>query len=253
VRLFFTYLGGKYRIANLYPPPRHEVIVEPFAGSAGYSVRHGARNVVLVERDAVVAETWRYLIGAQPEEIRALPLIGQGWATTDDLGHLPAGARHLIGFWLSKATTAPRKSPSRWALTRPDCSYWGPAVRERIARQVDEIRQWRVIEGDYRSAPDVPACWFIDPPYQLRGHQYRHGPADMDYAALADWCRSRRGQVTVCEAPGASWLPFVPLAEIKGQRRQVGEAVWCYEPSAATSAPTPAPPMTTSTARRSPR
>jgi hypothetical protein len=226
VRLFFTYLGGKYRIAPLYPPPRHATIIEPFAGSAGYSLNFPDRDVVLVERDERVAAVWRYLLTAEPADIRALPLIGQGWATIDDLTDLPLGARYLIGFWLSKATTAPRKSPSAWALSRPDCSYWGPAVRERIAVQVPRIRHWRLIEGDYTLAPDVEASWFVDPPYTVRGHQYRHGPSSLDYPALASWCRTRAGQVVVCEGEGASWLPFVPLARIKAQRAPVSEWVW---------------------------
>ena len=36
---FWRYYGGKYRAAPAYPPPRLGTIVEPFAGSAGYSLR----------------------------------------------------------------------------------------------------------------------------------------------------------------------------------------------------------------------
>jgi hypothetical protein len=35
-------------------------MVEPFAGAAGYSLRYPERDVILVERYAVVAEMWRY-------------------------------------------------------------------------------------------------------------------------------------------------------------------------------------------------
>lgn len=226
MRLFFTYMGGKFRIAHLYPPPAHDLIVEPFAGSAGYSLRFPDRDVILVERDEKVAEVWRFLLGADPDEVRALPLIGEGWESIDDLGDFPLGARYLVGFWLSKATTSPRRTPSRWALTRPDASYWGAAVRERIARQVPRIRHWRLIEGDYALAPDVEATWFVDPPYVDRGHQYRYGPRLLDYPALAAWCRSRRGLTVVCEGEHADWLPFAPLADIKAQRGQVRESVW---------------------------
>ncbi len=226
VRLFFSYLGGKYRAAPAYPPPHHPVIVEPFAGSAGYSLRYPEHDVILIERDEKVAAVWRYLLGARPEEIRALPLIGQGWHNIDDLTHLPEGARWLIGFWLSKATSSPRKTPSAWAIARPDCSYWGAAVRDRIAAQLHRIRHWQLIEGDYRQAPDVTATWFIDPPYIAAGHQYRYGSASIDYPGLAAWCRTRRGQVMVCEGPGAGWLPFAPFLEIKGQRGQFKESLW---------------------------
>jgi hypothetical protein len=36
--------------------------VEPFAGAAGYSLRHYLHDVVLVERDPRIAGVWRYLL-----------------------------------------------------------------------------------------------------------------------------------------------------------------------------------------------
>lgn len=168
------------------------------------------------------------------EEVLALPLIDEGWASTDDLEHLDEGARNLIGFWLSKATSSPRKVPSKWARERPDCSCWGARVRERIASQVDSIRHWRLVEGDYRDAPDVEATWFIDPPYVGPGWQYPHGSGALDFAQLGNWARSRRGQAIVCEAVGATWLPFAPLANTKTQRGRTREAVWSSTRNAST-------------------
>lgn len=53
----FYYYGRKKKIAGLYPEPQHSTIVEPFAGSAAYSLHGGRwrRQVILVERDAEVA------------------------------------------------------------------------------------------------------------------------------------------------------------------------------------------------------
>lgn len=224
---FFTYLGGKYRTAHKYPAPRHDVIVEPFAGSAGYAVRNHERQVILVERDEKIAAVWRYLLTASPDEVAALPLVGEGWQTTDDLTHLPPGARYLIGLWLNKGTASPRKTPSAWCRSgiRPN-SMWGMAIRERIAGQLDAIRHWRLIESDYSSAPDVEATWFVDPPYVGKGHQYRFGSSLIDYAALGAWTLARPGQVIACEGPGATWLPFEPLGAMKAQRGQSLELVY---------------------------
>lgn len=87
----------------------------------------------------------------------------------------------------------------------------------------------------YLTAPDVTATWFIDPPYKGEaGRLYRHH--SIDYAALAGWCRSRRGQVIVCERQGASWLPFLPLTTVKATPGSRGkgtsaEVVWQHGPA----------------------
>jgi hypothetical protein len=83
-------------------------------------------------------------------------------------------------------------------------------------------------EGSYEDAPDVEATWFIDPPYQ---HANRRGYLckGIDYARLSDWCRSRRGQVIVCEQEGADWLPFKPLADVATHRGAVSREVWFYQ------------------------
>jgi site-specific DNA-adenine methylase len=225
---FFTYYGGKYRAAPLYPAPRHGTIVEPFAGSAGYSLRYPDRNVVLCEIDPIVASVWEYLVAANPADIRALPLLGPN----DDVQSLiiPQEAKWLVGFWLNKGASAPRRTPSAWmrAGIRP-ASFWGEAVRERIASQVERIRHWKIVRGSYADLANVEATWFVDPPYAGAGKHYRH--ADVDYTVLADWCRGRRGQTIVCENEGAAWLPFKPFGKFKANESRTGgktssEVVW---------------------------
>jgi len=87
-------------------------------------------------------------------------------------------------------------------------SFWGEVIRERVASQVAFISHWTVIEGDYSQAPDLEATWFIDPPYAEAGRLYRHSSKNIDYVALGNWCKTRKGQVIVCENEGATWLPF---------------------------------------------
>lgn len=43
LRPFFTYFGAKWRAAPHYPPPTHPTVIEPFAGAAGYALRHHTR------------------------------------------------------------------------------------------------------------------------------------------------------------------------------------------------------------------
>ncbi len=74
LRPFFSYYGGKWRDAGNYPSPQTGRIIEPFAGSAGYSLRHSQKDVVLCELDEKVFGVWNYLINeATPERIRELP------------------------------------------------------------------------------------------------------------------------------------------------------------------------------------
>ena len=224
---FWRYYGGKFRTGPRYPAPTYGTIIEPFAGAAGYAMRHAERNVILVERYAVVAEMWRFLIRASADEIRRIPVVEH----IDDLpGWVPQGARSLVGFSLSSACTSPRRtlSAGKIKLRALGRQYegWCEAQRERVAAQVALIKHWTIIEGDYSAAPDTAATWFVDPPYQSAGRHYIH--SEVDYPALAAWCRGRVGQVIACEAEGATWLPFRPFGATKaGPATRVShEVIW---------------------------
>lgn len=240
IRPLFSFYGAKWRVAPRYPSPRHSTIVEPFAGSAGYSCRYHDLSVVLVERDPIIASVWRYVIGASRADILSLPLMDPG----QDAADLPVcqEARWLIGFWLNAATSAPRRHMSRWGRDSP-WRFWGPEIRERVANDAAQIGHWRVIEGGYESAPHIEATWFVDPPYcgatkasrytgggpivhAPAGDRYRFGAKRIDFSELGRWCRMRRGQTIVCEGPGADWLPFAPFGDVKGQSGTSKELVW---------------------------
>lgn len=229
LRPFFSYYGGKWRLAPQYPAPLHRSIVEPFAGSAGYSVRHYARDVTLIDANPKVAGTWAYLIAATPQEIERLPLIEPGQRVDE----LPVcqEARWLIGWWCAKGSEKPRQTLSAWAREPRWSSYfWGPQVRSRIAEQVTRIRHWKIIHGDYRDHSNVDATWFIDPPYSnAAGRRYPY--CRVDFRELAEWSKTRTGQVIVCENDGATWLPFRPFASAqamhgRGRAGRSAEVVW---------------------------
>lgn len=208
---FWRYYGGKWRSAPRYPAPRHDTIIEPFAGAAGYALRYPEREVLLIEKYAVIAEIWRWLIQASVDQVMAVPLVD---ATTDLPSWTPAGARHLVGFCLQDTAKRPCTNLSAGMRRKREAGEdrgWSEKMRARVASQVVQIRHWRVIEGDYTTAPDVCATWFIDPPYARTGVHYKHGSRGLDYTQLGAWCRRRRGQVMVCEEGLADWLPFQRL------------------------------------------
>lgn len=230
LRPFFGYYGGKWRdTPRNYPAPTHGTIVEPFAGSAGYALRYPDRQVMLYDLDPVIAGLWSYLIRVTPSEILSIPDVPLS-GSLDDLQGLCEEARWLVGFWLNKGNASPCKTPSSWMRTGnyPN-SFWGDRVRATIAGQLEYIQHWQVRHGSYADI-DHPgeATWFIDPPYQKAGKYYRFGSKGIDYDALGAWCKTRRGQVIVCEASGADWLPFQELAAIKTTRkdRTAREALW---------------------------
>lgn len=227
---FFTYYGGKWRSAPRYPAPLHPLVVEPFAGSAGYALRHAARDVLLADADPLVAGLWSWLVRVPEADVLGLPAVV---GTVDDV-HLCEEARWLVGFWLNKGTTQPGRTPSAWmrGAVRPG-GFWGPEVRERVARQLRAIRHWRVrccSWADLDPGALGPATWFVDPPYcGPAGRRYRRHA--VDYAALGAWCRWLPGQALVCEAEGAAWLPFRPhiVAKAAAGRGRAGvcrEVLW---------------------------
>lgn len=227
---FWRGYGGKWRAAPRYPRPTHRRIIEPFAGAAGYSLRYAHLDVTLVDAYPVVAAIWRYLTRVTAAEVRHIPAV----ESTQDLPDwVPQEGRWLVGMNLGIAVHSPRASLSAGqrrnaadpARRRLVCG-WTPAMRERVALQVGHIRHWRVLEGDYTAAPDVKATWFVDPPYVVAGRHYRRRVKD--HEALGAWCRRRKGQVMVCEAEGAKWLPFrvfANLAAMHGTRRSA-EVIW---------------------------
>lgn len=207
----FYYFGSKAKIAKYYPAPRYDVIVEPFAGSAGYACYHRKPNVVLVEKDARVCDLWRRLMAMTPDEIRNIPCPRVGERSSDILVMLRAASEHsLTGNYIS--------------VTERMVSRWQHLVN-RAAELQPLVKAWTIIEGDYTDAPDVEATWFIDPPYTFMRRGYAHKIAN--YANLAEWCRERKGQVIVCEQLGATWLPFRPFRQARATNlASKTEVIW---------------------------
>lgn len=218
----FKFFGSKYRLAVAYPPPAMPVIVEPFAGSAAYAVRHrrAVDRVILVERDEAVVALWRRLLAMSVDELRSLPDPVPGeWCS--DL---------LVAFAAGRTT---RDTPEKFRVSPRMAQRFRPMVN-RMAGVLDECRHFEVHEGDYTSAPDIEATWFVDPPYQYisgrwdrtRGGRYRHSSRDIDYDALGAWCRSRQGQVVVCDQEGADWMPWNGAVGARDNTHEPYGEVW---------------------------
>lgn len=242
----FSYMGSKWRLAKKYGCPQSELVIEPFAGGACYSLYWDAPKVLLYDINPIIAGMWQYLIAAKESEIASLPL---DFEMVDELD-VCQEAKWLIGFWITKGNTHPNKSRSAWARQyryATDCKVWNDPVRRRIAAQLHKIRNWKIVCADYRECPDIVADWFIDPPYQNVTREYAY--SDIDYPALSEFCLSRAGRVVVCENVGATWLPFTSFADTyncQGNKRTKVSKEAIYElsfdpnPSSGAAAPSKA-------------
>jgi len=208
LRPFFKYFGSKHRLAPHYPSPQHNRICELFAGSAQYALLHYHHDVFMCESSPDIAELWRWLIHeATPAYVRTLPVVLPQGTDIRSLD-IPYGAQVLIRQW--QRTGAPGCwTISKWNNSQP--GFWSHACRNNVAEQLQYIRHWDVVKCDVMNDLDAlkttgEATWFIDPPYQTQAAVYGNPP--LDYAKLADFCRTAPGQVIACEDKDADWLPF---------------------------------------------
>lgn len=230
----FYYYGAKHRLARYYPAPAYPVIVEPFAGAAGYSMFHLERDsslhAILVEKDPRVAELWRRLLAMSPDDIANYPLPKAGEFSTD--------------FFVMAAAASNALASCRGFTVTPRVQREFVRMRARVARVCRAVAgRVFVVSGDYTEADtDEAATWFVDPPYRPRrstartanpgGMGYAKGcdSASIDYPALAEWCATRPGQVIVAEYADAEWLPFRPLrAHQRSDGAQYREGIWTSE------------------------
>lgn len=204
LRPFWSYYGAKYNLATLYPAPTSEIVIEPFAGSAQYSLLYHNKDVRLYDLDENICMVWDYLIHAKESQIKKLTL---DFEHLDDLKGYTQEEKILMGFWCGKSIAYPQKKPTEFALSKNTADYI-----QRAVKQVQYIRHWKIYQCSYEKIPNQNATWFIDPPYKKGGHKYRCSSKDIDYEHLAQWCTSRRGSIIVCEMNNATWLPFVRLS-----------------------------------------
>lgn len=63
----WPFYGSKWRDAKRYGKPCGDLVIEPFAGSAGYSTFWAPKRVMLFDVDPYVVGVWRYLLSvSQP-------------------------------------------------------------------------------------------------------------------------------------------------------------------------------------------
>lgn len=230
----FSYYGGKSKIAAKYPEPIYDIVIEPFAGGASYSLLHYDRYVQLNDKDIVTSSVWRFLLRTDALELihRYIPTtIIKGTPVTDLVDDsVDEGLVNLIRAEFGQGSLGlknVRHHASPWAArdwhqVLPRLDYWVP-----------RISHWQLTSLDYSALENTKATWFIDPPYaNAAGSIYRTN--DVNYEHLGTWCQTRRGEAIVCENEGAQWLDFRFLTARAGcftgrddqAKASGGEVVW---------------------------
>lgn len=214
----FSYYGSKSKIVDYYPPPKHKRIIEPFAGSARYSLKYWQNDVLLVDKYHIIVRTWKWLQQCSENDIRKLPIMKLG--ETLDNYDLSEDEKIFMGFIVQQGTTGLRKTVSSYAVD-------GIATQlNNVATQLHKIKHWEIKQASFDELENLEATWFIDPPYQFGGHEYKCSNKEIDFNYLAEWCKSRNGQVIVCENTKADWLPFKPMVDMQGAMFKTTEAIW---------------------------
>lgn len=228
LRPFFSYFGSKWQLAPYYPKPVYGCIVEPFAGSACYSLLYPNKDVHLYDASPIICGVWDYLIRSKESEILALPDIPQGASIRDYVWCEEAA--NLIGFWITKGQEHPSHKMGTGWVNRPrngrQCELWGAGVRNRITSQLQYTRHWKIKQSCYTRIPITFAdTVYVDSPYQVEGaDKYPCKlPGLLPYRDLRNWCievGSAGNQVIVCESSRSNWMQWSHLKHHSSQNNK---------------------------------
>lgn len=218
----FKWFGSKWLSSKIYPTPEHDTIYEPFAGSAGYSLRHHEKKIVLWEDNEQLRLLWTWLIrSAKSDDVLSIPLNVKEGTDIRTLG-LNRFQELLLKHWQRTNNVGDCWTISPWG-NKP--GQWTSNTRARVAEELYAVKHWKVRPTPY----DERATYFIDPPYQFN-YRYRF-KNDFDYQNLVEKIDliPKRSQIIVCEAACQKtgrvprWLKFKPFASRITSRRKKTE------------------------------
>lgn len=217
----FKWFGSKWLASKLYPSPGHDAIFEPFAGSAGYSLRRHENQVTLWDGNEQLHELWGWIIGsATTADVLDIPIGTAEGTDINSLG-LSRGQALLLKHWQRTNNVGDCWTISPWG-NKP--GQWTANTRARVAEELHAVKHWKLEQV----RPDRPGTYFIDPPYI---YNYRYRFKEFDHAALvAKIAMIPAGsQIIVCEAACQKtgrvpdYLPFEPFGLRITSRRKTTE------------------------------
>ncbi len=214
----FSYYGSKSKIVNLYPKPKFDKIIEPFAGSARYSLKYWNRDVLLIDKHKPIVDLWNWLKEINKSDLDSLPVLSYGDNLKDY--NLSREEKLFLSFCINEGSTGERNTVTKRSSTK--VGFKIKSTKEVLHK----IKHWDIRLGCYSTLNNEKATWFIDPPYVEGGQYYPKSSKFLDYNKLSEWCRLREGQLIVCENNNADWLPFVDLKSHWGGIKKSKEKVY---------------------------
>lgn len=222
----FKCFGSKWNSSKYYPEPEYSMIIEPFAGGAGYSLNHCEKNVLLFDTDKNVWGLWEWLINTasyNPQAVLDIPINVKEGTDIRKLG-LTTGQQLLMKHWQRTNNVGECWTVSPWG-NKP--GQWTENTRARVAEHVTAIRHWKLASESIR--PNISnATYFIDPPYQYN-YQYKAKNFSWDRLKLAIERIPKPYQLICCEArcPKTDkipdWAPFIDFRKTVTSRRKTTE------------------------------
>jgi len=213
----FSYYGAKTKIVDMYPYPKYDTIIEPFAGSARYSLKYYDREIILYETYSKVYEVWKYLISATMSDILALPDVHIG----DDIRNLNLtnAEKWLMGYQLQRGNARPG------CIVNERCNWNLDKIR--ISKEVSKVKHWKIFNSDGIKPKWDAATYFIDPPYSVQKHGYNEG--SVDYVLIKRKIMMGIGQFIVCGNSDDTWIDFIPMTKMRGINKSHIECMYYKE------------------------
>ena len=124
----FYYYGRKEKVFKYYPKPKYNTIIEPFAGSAVYSLKNFEKNIIILDKDERIINIWKYLKEASSADILSLPLLTIGQSLNDtQFDSLSFVQKDLISFFTNPSSAQPKRSVGKFHI-------WHEKNRKRLFR-----------------------------------------------------------------------------------------------------------------------
>ena len=193
----FKYSGSKTRLLKHLPPPKNaSTIVEPFAGSAAYSIHYRPDRLLLCEKNTSVRALWEWLRAeATTDDLHDLERLP--WEDRSDVRDLklPVAPETLLRLTASGVMVGQLSS---FILLRQNTVNFDKlkAALPWIKKAVGPVG------ADFRDYQNEPGFHFVDPPYLKTSGNYVDKKApkgdcgSIDLDAVMDYCRNVRGLLT---------------------------------------------------------